>query len=95
MLELVRDSEIDGQVEIDPTEFVQTIPLGGFDHSLVLSIEQSPNQKAQCSLIPKKSGRKPKGDKIKVEIVVGIQSTLDEKFTPTKRLTRRTKGSPC
>ena len=46
-------------------------------------------------MIPKKRGRQLKGDKIKVEIAVGTQSTLGDKFTPTKRLTRRTKGSPC
>lgn len=43
--------------------------------------------------MPKLRGR-PKGSKIKFEIVVGVQMTLDEKFLVTKRVTRRAKYSP-
>ena len=59
-----------------------------------LSILQTPSTIVSNAKTPKERG-KPKGTKIKIEIAVGIQTTLDNSFNITKRSTRRTRCSPC
>ena len=60
----------------------------------VLSILQTPSQIMPIIKTPKSRGR-PRRSNTKVEIAAGIQTTLDDTFGVTKRLTRRTKCSPC
>ena len=71
------------------------IDKGYFDFSIHLSLDQSPTTITAVKKIPKKRGRKPKSAKTILEVDAGIQSTLDDKFSSVKRLTRRTRGSPC
>ena len=59
-----------------------------------LSILQTPSTIAPLAKTPKARGRQ-KGSKIKIEIVAGIQTTLDDSFTIITRSTRRTRCSPC
>lgn len=68
---------------------------GYFDFSIHLSLDQSPTAITAVKKTPKKRGRKPKSAKTILEVDAGIQSTLDDKFSSVKRLTRRTRGSPC
>ena len=61
---------------------------------LPLSIQKTPSTIVSNAKTPKLRDR-PKGTKIKTEIAAGIQTTLDNSFIITKRLTRRTRCSPC
>jgi hypothetical protein len=70
------------------------ICLDLYDYNQTLSIAQSTSLKQQVIKTPKSRGR-PKGSKTRIEIASGIQTTLDDKFVVSKRVTRRTKGSPC
>ena len=70
------------------------IPLDLYDYNQTLSIAQSISLKQQVIKTPKSRGR-PKGSKTRIEIASGIQTTLDDKFVVSKRVTRRTKGSSC
>ena len=53
---------------------------------------QTPSEKKNVVHTPKIRGRKGKSVIAKEEIAAGIQSTLEEKFKTTKRVTRRTRG---
>ena len=69
--------------------------IGYFDLLIYFSLDESHTIVNIMKKTPKKRGRKPKSAKTILEVDAGIQSTLDDKFSSVKRMTRRTRGSPC